>query len=100
MGAEHDHGGGGHAGHNHGAGASTKRLAIALGLTTTFLVAELVGAGLNKLAVKRGVLVHRGAWFAMPRLGAVPQWRGDPQPFRCTVENFYINSNYIFIGDV
>lgn len=44
MGAEHDHGGGGHAGHNHGAGASTKRLAIALGLTTTFLVAELVGA--------------------------------------------------------
>jgi cobalt-zinc-cadmium efflux system protein len=43
MGAGHDHGGG-HAGHNHGAGASTKRLAIALGLTTTFLVAELVGA--------------------------------------------------------
>lgn len=34
----------GHAGHNHGAGASTKRLAIALGLTTTFLVAEMVGA--------------------------------------------------------
>lgn len=44
MGAEHDHGGGGHAGHNHGAGASTKRLAIALGLTTAFLIAELVGA--------------------------------------------------------
>jgi cobalt-zinc-cadmium efflux system protein len=44
MGAEHDHGEGGHAGHNHGAGASTKRLAIALGLTTTFLIAELVGA--------------------------------------------------------
>ena len=43
MGAGHDHGGG-HAGHNHGAGASTKRLAVALGLTTTFLVAELVGA--------------------------------------------------------
>ena len=43
MGAGHDHGGG-HAGHNHGAGASTKRLAIALGLTTTFLIAELVGA--------------------------------------------------------
>ncbi|WRH76780.1 MAG: cation diffusion facilitator family transporter [Sphingobium sp.] len=34
----------GHAGHNHGAGASTKRLAIALSLTTVFLVAELVGA--------------------------------------------------------
>lgn len=33
-----------HAGHNHGAGASTKRLAIALSLTTVFLVAELVGA--------------------------------------------------------
>ena len=32
------------AGHNHGAQASTKRLAIALGLTTAFLVAELVGA--------------------------------------------------------
>ncbi len=44
MGAGHDHGGGSHAGHNHGAGASTKRLAIALGLTTAFLVAELVGA--------------------------------------------------------
>ena len=35
---------GGHAGHNHGAGASTKRLAIALSLTSVFLVAELVGA--------------------------------------------------------
>ena len=44
MGQEHDHGRGGHADHNHGAGASTKRLAIALGLTTNFLIAELVGA--------------------------------------------------------
>ena len=35
---------GGHAGHNHGARASTRRLAIALGLTTAFLIAELVGA--------------------------------------------------------
>lgn len=35
---------GGHAGHNHGAGASTRRLAIALSLTSAFLVAELVGA--------------------------------------------------------
>lgn len=43
MGGGHDHGGG-HAGHNHGAGASTKRLAIALGLTTAFLIAELIGA--------------------------------------------------------
>ena len=45
MAAGHDHPADtGHAGHNHGAGASTKRLAIALGLTTIFLVAELVGA--------------------------------------------------------
>lgn len=47
MGANHDHGpasAGGHTGHNHGAGASTSRLAIALGLTTTFLIAELIGA--------------------------------------------------------
>ncbi len=40
----HDDERGGHAGHNHGAGASTKRLAIALGLTTAFLIAEIVGA--------------------------------------------------------
>lgn len=32
------------AGHDHSAGANSKRLAMALGLTTTFLVAELVGA--------------------------------------------------------
>ncbi len=44
MGAGHDHGSAGHQGHSHGAGASTRRLAIALGLTTTFLIAELVGA--------------------------------------------------------
>jgi cobalt-zinc-cadmium efflux system protein len=44
MGAGHDHGDGGRAAHNHGAGASTRRLAIALGLTTTFLVVELIGA--------------------------------------------------------
>ena len=44
MGTGHDHGAGGHTGHSHGAGASTRRLAIALGLTTTFLIAELVGA--------------------------------------------------------
>ncbi len=44
MSAEHDHDDGGHAGHNHGTGASTKRLAIALSLTSVFLVAELVGA--------------------------------------------------------
>ena len=41
--ANHENGGG-HAGHNHGAGASTKRLTIALGLTTLFLIAELVSA--------------------------------------------------------
>ena len=44
MSAEHGQDGGGHAGHNHGAGASTKRLAIALSLTSVFLAAELVGA--------------------------------------------------------
>jgi len=32
------------AGHDHGAGADTRDLAIALALTGTFLVAELVGA--------------------------------------------------------
>lgn len=32
------------AGHDHGAGANTRSLTIALALTTTFLVAELVGA--------------------------------------------------------
>jgi cobalt-zinc-cadmium efflux system protein len=49
MGEGHDHGG--HA-HNHAAGANSRMLAIALGLTTTFLVAELVGAWLfNSLAL-------------------------------------------------
>lgn len=32
------------AGHDHGAGANTRSLALALGLTTAFLLAELVGA--------------------------------------------------------
>lgn len=51
MGAEHDHGEGGHA-HNHTAGANARSLAIALGLTGGFLVAELVGAWLfNSLAL-------------------------------------------------
>ena len=31
-------------GHSHGAGASSKRLTIALALTTTFLIAEVIGA--------------------------------------------------------
>ena len=49
MGAGHDHGGGAH---NHAAGASSKMLTIALALTTTFLIAELVGAYLfNSLAL-------------------------------------------------
>ena len=44
MGAGHDH--------SHGAHASSKQLAIALGLTTTFLVAELVGSFVfNSLAL-------------------------------------------------
>jgi cobalt-zinc-cadmium efflux system protein len=44
MSEEHGPDTGGHAGHNHGAGASTKRLAIALSLTSVFVVAELIGA--------------------------------------------------------
>lgn len=45
----HDHSG---HGHDHGAGASSTRLAIALGLTTTFLIAELIGAFVfNSLAL-------------------------------------------------
>ena len=51
MGAGHDHGEAGHA-HNHGAGANARSLSIALGLTASFLVAELVGAWLfNSLAL-------------------------------------------------
>lgn len=42
---------GGHA-HNHAAGANSKMLAIALGLTTTFLIAELIGSFVfNSLAL-------------------------------------------------
>ncbi len=49
MGAGHDHGG--HS-HNHAAGANSKMLAIALGLTTTFLIAELIGSFVfNSLAL-------------------------------------------------
>nr|WP_315456995.1 cation diffusion facilitator family transporter [uncultured Sphingorhabdus sp.] len=44
MSEDHGRDDGGHAGHNHGAGASTKRLAIALSLTSVFLVVELIGA--------------------------------------------------------
>lgn len=44
MSDDHDHGSAGHVGHDHTAGASTTRLAIALGLTSAFLIAELVGA--------------------------------------------------------
>ncbi|WP_428630627.1 cation diffusion facilitator family transporter [Sphingopyxis sp.] len=43
MGHDHSHSAA-DGGHNHGAGASSKRLAIALGLTTIFLIAEIVGA--------------------------------------------------------
>ena len=49
MSAGHDHSG--HS-HNHAAGASSKMLTIALALTTTFLITELVGAWLfNSLAL-------------------------------------------------
>jgi cobalt-zinc-cadmium efflux system protein len=43
---------GGHSGHDHAAGANSRSLTIALALTGTFLVAELVGAWLfNSLAL-------------------------------------------------
>ncbi len=49
MGTGHDHGG--HT-HDHAAGANSRMLAIALGLTTTFLVAEVIGAYVfNSLAL-------------------------------------------------
>lgn len=45
----HDHGGNTH---NHAAGTNTKMLAIALGLTTAFLIAELIGSFVfNSLAL-------------------------------------------------
>ena len=47
-----DHGDGGHVGHDHTAGANSRSLTIALALTGTFLVAELIGAWLfNSLAL-------------------------------------------------
>ena len=51
MSAGHDHGDG-HVGHDHTAGANARSLSIALGLTGTFLIAELVGAFVfNSLAL-------------------------------------------------
>jgi cobalt-zinc-cadmium efflux system protein len=48
----HDHAGLGSHGHGHGAGASSRQLSIALALTSTFLVAEVVGAWwFNSLAL-------------------------------------------------
>jgi cobalt-zinc-cadmium efflux system protein len=48
MGAGHNHG---HA-HNHAAGANSRMLAIALGLTTAFLITEIIGSFLfNSLAL-------------------------------------------------
>lgn len=54
MSAGHDHAGHSHSGHshNHAAGANSKMLGIALALTGTFLIVELVGAYLfNSLAL-------------------------------------------------
>lgn len=54
MSANHSHAdeGGSHAGHDHTAGANAKSLTIALGLTGSFLIAELVGAyWFNSLAL-------------------------------------------------
>ena len=52
MAHAHSHDDGGHSGHDHAAGANSRSLTIALALTGTFLVAELVGAWLfNSLAL-------------------------------------------------
>ncbi len=52
MAHSHNHDEGGHAGHDHTAGANSRSLTIALALTSTLLVAELVGAWLfNSLAL-------------------------------------------------
>ena len=52
MAHTHSQGDGSHAGHDHTAGANSRSLTIALALTGTFLVAELVGAWLfNSLAL-------------------------------------------------
>lgn len=54
MSAGHDHAGHSHGGHshNHAAGANSRMLGIALALTGTFLIVELVGAYLfNSLAL-------------------------------------------------
>ncbi len=52
MAHSHSHDDSGHSGHDHMAGANSRSLTIALGLTGTFLVAELVGAWLfNSLAL-------------------------------------------------
>jgi cobalt-zinc-cadmium efflux system protein len=48
----HSHGHGAHAGHDHAHGAGTRGLKIALGLTSVFLVAEVVGGiASNSLAL-------------------------------------------------
>jgi cobalt-zinc-cadmium efflux system protein len=52
AGHDHAHEGSSHAGHDHTAGANAKSLTIALGLTGSFLIAELVGAWwFNSLAL-------------------------------------------------
>ena len=61
MGEGHDQDASGHSGHNHGAGASTRRLTIALALTTMFLVAELVGAFVFDSLALLSDAAHMGA---------------------------------------
>ncbi len=54
MGLGYDHGDAGHGtpGHNHAAGANARNLTIALAITTTFLLSELIGAyWFNSLAL-------------------------------------------------
>lgn len=52
MAQSHTETAGGHAGHDHSAGANARSLTIALGLTVSFLIAELIGAWwFNSLAL-------------------------------------------------
>ena len=75
----------GHAGHDHGAGASTNGLAIALGLTTLFLIAELVGAFMfDSLALLSDAAHSRAHWQLWTQLtpffshdGRLGTFRGD-----------------------
>ena len=91
MAQGHAHGDAGHgtAGHDHGAGASTGRLAIALGLTTTFLIAELVGAfwfGSLALLSDAAHMFTDAAALAIALVAVkIGQKQADKQPASCHI---------------